>query len=49
MVPTLEETGIGVKPTAEAKKCVAEVLEQQQLCQSNNKRTVTAHSEESCV
>ena len=49
VVPTLEETGIGEKPTAEANKRVAEVLERQQLGQSNRKRTVTAHSEESCV
>ena len=32
-VPTAEETGIMEKPIAEAKKCVAEVLEQQRLGQ----------------
>ena len=49
VVPISEETGIGEKPTAEANKRVAEVLERQQLGQSNRMRTVTAHSEESCV
>ena len=49
VVPTPEETGIGEKPTAEANKRVAEVLERQQLGQPNCKRMVTAHLEESCV
>ena len=31
VVPTPEETGIGEKPTAEANKRVADVLERQQL------------------
>ena len=46
VVPTAEETGIGQKPTAEANKCVAELLERQQLGQSTGKRRATAHSEE---
>ena len=49
VVTTPEDTEIGEKPTAEANKRVAEVLELQQLGQSNRRRTVTAHSEESCV
>ena len=42
VVPTPEETGIGKKPTAEANKCVAEVLKWQQLSQSNCKCMATA-------
>ena len=49
VVSTPEETGIREKPTAEANKHVAEVLERQQLGQSNHMRTVTVHSKESCV
>ena len=45
MVPTAEETGIGEKPTAEANKCVAEVLERQWLGQSTRKHRATVHSE----
>ena len=43
-LPTTEETGIGEKPTAEANKYVAEVLEQQQSIR--NCSQATAHSEE---
>ena len=46
VVPTMEETGTGEKPTAEANKCVAEVLERQRLGQSTSKRRATVHSEE---
>ena len=46
VVPTTEETGIREKPTAEANKRVAEVLERQRLGQSTRKRRATAHSEE---
>ena len=46
VVPTAEETGIGEKPTAEANKRVAEVLERQRLGQSTRKRRATVHSEE---
>ena len=42
VVLTPEETGIGEKPTAEANKSVAEVLE---WGQSTRKRRATAHSE----
>ena len=49
VVPTVEETGIGEKPTAEANKCVAEVLERQRLGQSTRKRRATVHSEEARV
>ena len=45
VVPTPEETGIGKKPT-EANKRVAEVLELQQLGQSNCTRAAPSHSEE---
>ena len=46
VVPTVEETGIGEKPTAEVNKCVAEVLERQWLGQSTRTRRATVHSEE---
>ena len=46
VVPTAEETGIGEKPTAEANKRVAEVLERQRLGQSTRKHRATVHSEE---
>ena len=46
VVPTAEETGIWEKPTAEANKCVAEVLEWQRLGQSTRKCRTTVHSEE---
>ena len=44
VVPTTEETGIGEKPTAEANKRVAEVLERQRLGQSTRKRRAIVHS-----
>ena len=46
MVSTAEETESGKKPTAEANKRVAEVLERQRLGQSARKRKATVHSEE---
>ena len=46
-LPTMEETGIGDKPTAEANKRVAEVLEQQRS--TCKKCRATAHSEEARV
>ena len=49
VVPTAEETGIGEKPTAEANKRVAEVLERQRLGQSTRKRRATVHSKEARV
>ena len=48
VVPTAE-TRIGEKPTAEANKCVAEVLERQRLGQSTRKCRATVHSEEARV
>ena len=41
-----KERGIGDKPTAEANKRVAEVLERQRLGQSARKRKAAVHSEE---
>ena len=38
VLPGAEETGIGEKPTEEANKRVAEVLEQQQQPESTHKR-----------
>ena len=49
VVPSAEETGIGEKPTAEANKRVAEVLERQRLGQSTSKGRATVHSEEAQV
>ena len=46
VVPTAEETEIRKKPTTEANKRVAEVLERQWLGQSTRKRKATVHSEE---
>ena len=46
VVPTVEETGSGEKLTAEANKCVTEVLEWQGLGQSTRKRRAAVHSEE---
>ena len=45
VLPTTEETEVGVKATAEANKRVAEVLEHQQE-QSSHKHKATVHSEE---
>ena len=45
VLPTTEETEVGVKATAEANKRVAEVLERQQE-QSSHKHKATVHSEE---
>ena len=45
MLPTAEETEIGEKSTAEANKCVAEVLNQQRQEKSSHKCKATEHSE----
>ena len=46
VLPTAVDTGIGDTATAEANKCVAEVLEQQQERSSRKRKPATAHSEE---
>ena len=49
VVPTVEETGSREKPTAEANKCVTEILERQGLGQSTRKHRAAVHSEEARV